>query len=712
MSLTKKFRLSVDSSESQIDVDLPKEETCGCEVGCAGCWESERFPAKNCQTFATTKWALFFFSLGGVVQGFLVNGHTPVIISTIEKRFELTSTESGLIASMYDIGGSLTILFVTYVGGRRHKPQWVGWGLFMVGLSGIIFSIPHFVAPTYSFQEMTNVCGNSATENCVISTLKNFRFVFYFAMLITGVGSSPLYSLAITFLDENVKQRYSALYNGILITMSIVGPGIGFLAGAALLDIYTYPSETVTINQSSENWVGAWWMGSFIIGFVGIFVSIPVLMLPRVIPGTEKHRMEREKEIHHSAQDTAQKEVFGKSFRDFPQCTLTLLRNPTFLFLSLGTALDSVLIGGFAVFGAKYLETQFALGVSQAGTYFGLMAILGGAGGQLAGGGSIAKFNLKVPTMLQINYVAPVFAVACGGVYFITCSNLAFAGVNSAYSGSSAINGISDSCNADCGCEEGVYHPVCGSDGVTYFSPCFAGCESQNGDTYNNCTCIVSTAANSSATTGFCTDESCSKSWQLIVFCFFNFLLMFLTFVNEASVLQASLRCVAFNQRSFAIGLQVLFSRILGTVPGPLIVGALFDRACSKWTQECGTRGSCLIYDNKNLSLYLAVFIIVIKLLDALIFWIAHLRYKPIPAEFTDDDACVEEDKHSISDDKTEEPNKDVKLVTKSNGSAHAPVIEQPISRDKVSSALPGETLSSNTFDNRSFVADDAFKPR
>ena len=47
----------------------------------------------------------------------------------------------------------------------------------------------------------------------------------------------------------------------------------------------------------------------------------------------------------------------------------------------------------------------------------------------MAGGGSIAKFNLKVPTMLQINYVAPVFAVACGGVYFITCSNLGWKNV-------------------------------------------------------------------------------------------------------------------------------------------------------------------------------------------------------------------------------------------------------------------------------------------
>ena len=33
-------------------------------------------------------------------------------------------------------------------------------------------------------------------------------------MLLVGVGASPIFSLGITYLDENVKQRYSSLYNG------------------------------------------------------------------------------------------------------------------------------------------------------------------------------------------------------------------------------------------------------------------------------------------------------------------------------------------------------------------------------------------------------------------------------------------------------------------------------------------------------------------
>ena len=90
-------------------------------------------------------------------------------------RFELSSTESGLISSCYDIAGSLTVLFVTYVGGHGHKPLWIGWGIFLVGLSGIVFSLPHFTASPYTFVDMANLCQNATLETCAISSLKDFR---------------------------------------------------------------------------------------------------------------------------------------------------------------------------------------------------------------------------------------------------------------------------------------------------------------------------------------------------------------------------------------------------------------------------------------------------------------------------------------------------------------------------------------------------------
>lgn len=35
---------------------------------------------------------------------------------------------------------------------------------------------------------------------------------------------------------------------------------------------------------------------------------------------------------------------------------------------------------------------------------------------------------------------------------------------------------LESSCNEGCGCISSQFNPICGIDGVTYFSPCYAGC--------------------------------------------------------------------------------------------------------------------------------------------------------------------------------------------------------------------------------------------
>ena len=46
-----------------------------------------------------------------------------------------------------------------------------------------------------------------------------------------------------------------------------------------------------------------------------------------------------------------------------------------------------------------------------------------------------------------------------------------------------------------------------------------------------------------------------------------------------------------------------MFFRALGSIPGPLIYGALFDASCVYWQEECGDRGNCWVYENEDLSL-------------------------------------------------------------------------------------------------------------
>ena len=55
----------------------------------------------------------------------LVNGFVNVVISTLERRFNIKSAQSGLIAGSYDIGALIFAIPITYIGGRvgASKPR-------------------------------------------------------------------------------------------------------------------------------------------------------------------------------------------------------------------------------------------------------------------------------------------------------------------------------------------------------------------------------------------------------------------------------------------------------------------------------------------------------------------------------------------------------------------------------------------------------------
>jgi MFS family permease len=64
------------------------------------------------------------------LQQALSSGYINSVITTIEKRFEIPSSLSGLIASSYEIGNVITVIFVSYLGSRRHIPVWIAVGKF------------------------------------------------------------------------------------------------------------------------------------------------------------------------------------------------------------------------------------------------------------------------------------------------------------------------------------------------------------------------------------------------------------------------------------------------------------------------------------------------------------------------------------------------------------------------------------------------------
>ena len=79
----------------------------------------------------------------GVVQGMIF---TNVVISTIERRFGLDSSQSGFVAGSYDLGSLIAIVPITYFGGRptSSKPRYISAGMLMIAIGAFTFLLPHF----------------------------------------------------------------------------------------------------------------------------------------------------------------------------------------------------------------------------------------------------------------------------------------------------------------------------------------------------------------------------------------------------------------------------------------------------------------------------------------------------------------------------------------------------------------------------------------
>lgn len=114
-----------------------------------------------------------------VLKSFALFNLLIVLFMNKSFRFHLQSSETGMIASCYDIGACLAVLFVTYIGGKGHKPSWIGWGMIICGFGSMVFALPHFVAPHYvAGEEINNICNSSISrQKCLSSYLESYRFV-------------------------------------------------------------------------------------------------------------------------------------------------------------------------------------------------------------------------------------------------------------------------------------------------------------------------------------------------------------------------------------------------------------------------------------------------------------------------------------------------------------------------------------------------------
>ncbi|NWH16947.1 SO4C1 protein, partial [Grus americana] len=374
------------------------------------------------------------YSLLAIFQGIVVNGLINISISTIEKRYELNSSLTGLISASYDIAFCILSLFVSFFGERGHKPRWLAFSAFMLGLGSLIFSLPHFSSGKYHYgaklEDTCQISGTSSTNfTCSASTkssLPNYLYVFILGQLLLGVGGTPLYTLGTAFIDDSVPKHKSSLYIGIGYAMSLLGPAIGYVLGGH-----------TKMDQDDPRWLGAWWIAFLACFFAIWLLIIPFSCFPKHLPGTAKIQAEKISETHNDGSEVlVETKNIGKSFKDFPMALLILLKNPVLMCLIIASSSEALVATGFATFLPKFIENQFGKTSSFSATLGGLVLIPAAALGQIISGILVSKCKMDCKSIIKFIIGTCSVALLLNTVFlFAKCGNEPFAGVSETYNG-------------------------------------------------------------------------------------------------------------------------------------------------------------------------------------------------------------------------------------------------------------------------------------
>ena len=301
-----------------------------------------------------------------------------MVLSTIEHRYRLTSTQTGALASMTDIAVVTSVIFISYLGWRSHKPRWLGVALIVEAIGAFVFSLPQFLFGQYeagsSSDRDTETCGDGIDFSSDCTSANNAAY-FFFIMgnIIIGVGAAPLFTIGTSYIDEIVHPKYVSIHLGIFYMMAIIGPTMGFGLGGLFLSVYVDPSVNTHLTAEDPGWVGAWWLCYIFCGILCLLISIPFFLFPRLLPDSGEIKKLREREMALKGRSVRKRKAGDRwsVVKEFPLELKKIAMNPSWLFVTLGLGLSSVGLSGFTSFGVKYSENQFGLTTSYASLILG-----------------------------------------------------------------------------------------------------------------------------------------------------------------------------------------------------------------------------------------------------------------------------------------------------------------------------------------------------
>uniref|UniRef100_A0A674MKX5 Solute carrier organic anion transporter family member n=1 Tax=Takifugu rubripes TaxID=31033 RepID=A0A674MKX5_TAKRU len=520
-------------------------------------------------------------------------------ITQLERRFDIPSYLIGVIDGSFEIGNLLVIAFVSYFGAKLHRPKIIGVGCVLMSIGTFIIALPHFItgrldkAITYT-QKGTKFTESHCFSGCEGESNLSMWIYVLLGNVLRGIGETPVQPLGISYIDDFATEENAALYVGCVQTISVVGPVFGYLLGSLCAKIYVdigfVSMDSITITPADARWVGAWWLGYLIAGVITLLSAIPFWFLPRSLLKDP----EKSTKLHTTPLSS-----------EFLPTLRTLLGHQVYLIYLCVTIIQLNSLIGMVTYKPKYIEQHFRQSASKANFLMGVINIPAVALGIFSGGLLMKKMKLNIMEAAKFAFGTSLIGYFLSLIFFaMSCDNAKVAGVTVSYNSMETISydkhSVFTGCNSDCFCSASDWDPICGDNGITYVSPCLAGCTSSAGSgkntVFSNCSCIGA-AGNFTASTGQChhTDD-CDRMFPY--FLALSVITSFIISLGGTPGYMILIRCIKPELKSLALGFHALATRTLAGIPAPIYFGAIIDTTCLKWGQKrCGGIGACRIYN-------------------------------------------------------------------------------------------------------------------
>ena len=241
----------------------------------------------KCYSIRRKPWyIMIWLCVSTCLHNILMNGSNNAVIPSLQKEFFLSSKETGIFVSVYDIGSMISVVLMSLLSTRVAKQKLISFGMFVLFLGCMLNVLTHFLRKTSTVLNNDNIvelCNDTllvdsdervhhllyranrteridTTQKIGFTGVFRLKHLLYGANIVNGLSSASQTSILVSYIDDF---SGSSLYVGIYYAIGAVGLAIGFVITSFCLNYHTdIDKKDIQLPEwlkpTHPNWIGAW----------------------------------------------------------------------------------------------------------------------------------------------------------------------------------------------------------------------------------------------------------------------------------------------------------------------------------------------------------------------------------------------------------------------------------------------------------------------